>query len=264
MKRIVLVSIVALIALTTLSFTAGKSVILRIRPYKDKVYVIKSCTKSTMTMKYPGQSMTTDATTEERYLFFAKEVSDNYNVFETQLDAFKTTITQMGQNITYDTDNPQNNSPILSQSGYNCYDTIIKKPNCVTYDKLGHIQELDSLKTFNLNSIIIELPENEITVGSEWTFIHPQDFNYFKAYWNMHVNVLEIKKKYAVLSIKGSADIPEANATGTSEGTWTIDLKTGMVINSINKFNATMKYSEYGLTVTANVSGTTTINVEEQ
>ena len=264
MKRIVLISIVVLFALTALSFTAGKSVILRIRPYKDKVYVIKSCTKSTMTMKYQGQSMITDATTEERQSFFAKEVSENNNVFETQLDAFKTTIKQMGQTLTYDTDNPQNNSPMLAQGGYAAYDTIIKRPNNVTYDCFGHMQESDSIAASNLSSVMIELPENEITVGSEWTYIHPQDFNYFKAYWNMHVNVLEIKKKYVVLSITGTADIPEANATGTSEGTWTIDLNTGIVINSINKFNATMTYSEYGLTVTANVSGTTTINVEEQ
>lgn len=264
MKRIVLVSIVALIALTTLSFTAGKSVILRIRPYKDKVYVIKSCTKSTMTMKYPGQSLTTDAITEERQSFFAKEVSENNNVFETQLDASKITIKRMGQTLIYDTDNPQNNSPMLVQGGYSAYDTIIKRPNNVTYDCFGHIQESDSIAPFNLSSVMIELPEHEITVGSEWTYIHSQDFNYFKAYWNMHVNVLEIKKKYAVLSITGTADIPEANATGTSEGTWTIDLKTGIVINCINKFNATMKYSEYGLTVTANISGTTTITVEEQ
>ena len=96
MKRISLIAIVTIFALTAMSFTGEKGVTLRLHPQKDKVYLIKSKTTQTNTMKFQGQSMSSTQTFETKQSLTAKEVSDTKNVFETQIDAMKVTISQMG------------------------------------------------------------------------------------------------------------------------------------------------------------------------
>ena len=52
MKRLSLIAIVTVFALTAMSFTGGKGVTLRLRPQKDTLYVIKSKTTQTNSMKF--------------------------------------------------------------------------------------------------------------------------------------------------------------------------------------------------------------------
>ena len=96
MKRIYLIAIVTIFALTAMSFTGGKGVTLRLRPYKGSGYTIKSKTTQTNSMKFQGQSMSSTQTFETKQLLTPKEISDTKNVFETQIDAMKITISQMG------------------------------------------------------------------------------------------------------------------------------------------------------------------------
>lgn len=66
MKRIVLVSIVALIALTTLSFTAGKSVILKLKPTQGKTHTVITKSNTTTTMTTLGETGTIYQNDESR------------------------------------------------------------------------------------------------------------------------------------------------------------------------------------------------------
>ena len=164
MKRISFIAIVTILALTAMSFSAGKGVILRLKPAKDKVYVIKSKTTQTNSMKFQGQSMSSTQTFEATQSLTAKEVSDTKNVFETQIDAMKITISQMGMSFTYDSDNPQNTSPMIKDQ-VSEFEKILKKPVDVTYDDLGRLEETTDFEMSQISNVIIELPEDEVNAN---------------------------------------------------------------------------------------------------
>lgn len=244
-----------------MSFTGEKGVTLRLHPQKDKVYLIKSKTTQTNTMKFQGQSMSSTQTFETKQSLTAKEVSDTKNVFETQIDAMKVTISQMGMSFTYDSENPQDTSPMIAdQIGE--FDKILKKPVNVTYDNLGHLEEATNFEMSQLSNAIIELPEDEVNVGSEWTYTKTQEVSNMVMTVTMKVTVTDITKKGVNVSFAGTVD--SKDITGTYEGTSTISQQTGMVVNSSIKNKISMTITEQGMTMPMTVNGTTTISVEEK
>jgi hypothetical protein len=261
MKRITLIAIVTVFALTALSFTAGKGVTLRLRPQKDKVYVIKSKTTQTNTMKFQGQSMSSTQTIETTQSMTAKEVSDTKNMFETQIDALKLNISQMGMNMQYDSDNPQNTSPMIAGQ-VSEFEKNIKKPVSVTYDNLGRLEETTNFEMSQLSNVIIELPADEVSLGSEWTYTKTQEISDMEVTVSMKVTVTGINKKGVDVSFTGTVDSKEV--TGTYEGTSTISQLTGLVMNSSIKNKISMTVTEQGMTMPVTVNGTTTISVEEK
>lgn len=261
MKRLSLIAIVTVFALTAMSFAGGKGVILRLKPAKDKVYVIKSKTTQTNSMKFQGQSMSSTQTFETTQSLTAKEVSDAKNVFETQIDALKLTISQMGMSFTYDSENPQNTSPMIAdQAGE--FEKIIKKPVTVTYDNLGHLEETTDIEMSQVSNVIIELPEDEVSVGSEWTYTKTQEISNIEMTVTMKVTVTGINKKGVDVSFNGTVDAKDI--TGTYEGTSTISQQTGLVVSSSIKNKISMTITEQGMTIPMTVNGTTTISVEEK
>ncbi len=261
MKKISLIAIVTLIALTALSFTAGKSVTLRLRPQKDKVYVINSKTLQNSTMKIQGQSMTMTQNFETKQSFMAKEVSDTKNVMETQIDAVKLTVSQMGMSLTYDSENPQNTSPMLAdQVGE--IEKELHKTTSITYDELGRIQDEIDIEMSQLSNAIIELPEEELHVGSEWTYTDTREISDNDVVVTITTTVTEITKKAVNVSFTGSVN--SKDVTGTYEGTSTISPQTGIVMNSSIKNKVSMTINEQGLSIPLTVNGTTTISVEEK
>lgn len=261
MKRIYLIAIVTIFALTAMSFTGGKGVTLRLRPYKGSGYTIKSKTTQTNSMKFQGQSMSSTQTFETKQLLTPKEISDTKNVFETQIDAMKITISQMGMSFTYDSENPQNTSPMIAdQAGE--FEKIIKKPVTVTYDNLGHLEETTDIEMSQVSNVIIELPEDEVSVGSEWTYTKTQEISDIEMTVTMKVTVTKITKKDVDVSFNGTVDAKDI--TGTYEGTSTISQKTGMVVSSNIKNKISMTITEQGMKIPLTVSGTTTISVEEE
>lgn len=262
MKKKVLVPIVLmLVALATLSFTAGDGVTLRLRPQKDKVYVINSKTLQNSTMKIQGQTMTMTQTIETKQSFTAKEVSDTKNVIETQIDAIKLTASQMGMSLTYDSENPKNTSPMLAdQVGE--IEKALKKPTSITYDELGRIQDEIDIEMSQLSNAIIELPEEELHVGSEWTYTDTREISDNDVVVTITTTVTEITKKAVNVSFTGTVD--SKDVTGTYEGTSTISPQTGIVMNSNIKNKVSMTISEQGLTIPLTINGTTTTSVEEK
>ena len=261
MKKISLIVIVSLIALTTLSFTAGNGVTLRLRPTKGQAYVINSKTNQTTTMKAQNYSMSLIQKVETRQTFNAKDVSKDNILFETQIEAIKMSVTTMGMTFNYDSDNPQNNSPMIAEQTKE-FDKIIKKPANVTYNELGHLTIADDNDMSQLSNVIIELPEEELNVGSQWTFVKAQEINESDVNINMTYTVTSISKKNVEVSFTGTVD--SKDITGTYSGTATINAQTGIVMTASLENNVSTTVSEQGMEIPITITGTTTINVKEQ
>ena len=75
----------------------------------------------------------------------------------------------MGMKLEYDSEHPEKTSPMLAGQ-VQAYEETIKKPVTISYDALGHLVG-DSTDAFQgqLKDVIIELPKEELTVGSKWT-----------------------------------------------------------------------------------------------
>ena len=261
MKKVIVPLVLMIVALTTLSFTAGKGVTLRLHPTKGQSFVINSKTNQTTTMKIQGHSMSSIQKVETSQSFSAKNVSDNNIMFETQIDAIKMAVTTMGMTLNYDSSNPQNNSPLIADQARE-FDAVIKHPTNVTYDELGHTKELDDNDMSQLSNVIIELPKNEINVGSQWTHVKTQEVNESDVNINMTYTVTGISKKNVDVSFTGTID--NKDVTGTYNGTASINAQTGIVMSCSMENNVSATVSEQGMTIPITIKGTTTITVKEQ
>ena len=250
-----------LVALTTLSFTAGKGITLRLNPTKGKTYVIDSKTNQTTTMKIQGHSMNSIQKVEMKQTFSAKEVSNNSITLSTQIDAIKMAVTTMGMTLNYDSENPQSNSPMIADQAQE-FDAIIKKPTDVTYDALGHLTEADDNDMSQLSNVIIELPEEELSVGSQWTFLKTQEIGDFDVSVNMIYTVTAISKKSVDVSFTGTIDAKEIS--GTYNGTASINAHTGIVMTCTLENSMSATVSEQGMEIPITITGTATISVKEQ
>lgn len=244
-----------------MSFTGGNGVTLRLRPIKGKTYVIFSKTNQTTTMKVQNQTMRNSQNMDIRQSFTAKEVSASQNVFETQVDAIKMVSTTMGMTFTYDSDNPQNTSPMIADQASE-FDKIIKKNSTVTYTDLGHNADPENLEMSQLNNVIIELPEKELHVGDKWDYVKTQSVSNYNVSINMTYTITKISKKSVDVSFSGTID--SKDITGTYDGTSTIDLQTGIVMESTVNNNLSMTISEQGLEIPVTVKGTSTVSVSER
>lgn len=261
MKRIFQIAIIAAFALMTLSFTAGDGVTLRLHPQKDKVYTITSKTTQTTTMKVQGQSIRSNQTVDARQIFRAKEVSSDKNVFVTKIEAVKMTVSSMGMNLTYDSEHPENNSPMLTDQAYEI-DRIINKPVYVTFDKLGYNTNQDDVEMSQLSNVIIVLPKEELHVGSQWSVVNSQTVSDIDININMIYTVTSISKKSVELSFSGVIDSKEI--TGSYEGTSTINPHTGLVMSTTINNSVSVTISEQGFDIPTTIKGNTTITVKEQ
>lgn len=261
MKKVIVPIVLMIVALTTLSFTAGKGVTLRLKPNKDKTYVIEAKSNQTTMMKIQSQTMRMTQALDTRQSFITKEISDNKVVVETKLEAVKMNMSQMGMNLTYDSENPQNNSPMIANEAKEI-DKLINQPTLISYDELGHNENPADLDMNQLSSVIIELPEEELNVGSTWTCIKTQEVSDFSFNVNMTYTVTGISKKSVEVSFNGTVDSQEI--TGSYEGTASISPATGIVMSASLKNNISLTISEQGMTLPTTITGTTSITVVEK
>lgn len=261
MKKTIIPIVLMLVALTTLSFTAGKGITLRLNPTKGKTYVIDSKTNQTTTMKIQGHSMNSIQRVEMKQTFSAKEVSNNSITLSTQIDAIKMAVTTMGMTLNYDSENPQSNSPMIADQAQE-FDAIIKKPTDVTYDVLGHLTEADDNDMSQLSNVIIELPEEELSVGSQWTFLKTQEIGDFDVSVNMIYTVTAISKKSVDVSFTGTIDAKDIS--GTYNGTASINAQTGIIMTCSLENNVSATVSDQGMEIPLTITGTATISVKEQ
>ena len=261
MKKVIFPIVLMLVALTTLSFTAGEGITLRLNPQKGKVYVINSKSTQTTVMKVQDQSMRSNQTVEARQTFSAKEVSTNKNVFDTKIEAIKMVVSMMGMNLTYDSDHPENTSPIIAdQAGE--INKILNKPTTLTYNKLGQNSNPNDLDMSQLSNVIIELPEEEVHVGSQWSYVKSQNISNYDVSVNMTYTVTGISKKSVDVSFTGT--INSRDVSGTYSGTASINPQTGIVMSSTIKNDISATILEQDFVIPTTITGTTTISVKEQ
>lgn len=250
-----------LVALATLSFMAKDGVTLRLRPQQGKTCTITTKANMMMVMEVQGQNMNMTQNMETRQSFTAKEVTDTQSTIETQIEAIKMTMSQMGMKLEYDSEHPEKTSPMLAGQTKELEEKL-HKPTDITYDVLGKLvgDSIDS--PMNSLGVIIELPETEITEGSSWTTTVSQETSGVEFGADITYTVKSISKKSIEVTYTGKVNGNIAEISGTYEGTASIDLKTGMVTNNSQKQNISMTINEQGMSIPMTIIGNTTVEMK--
>ena len=263
MKRIIrriVPAMLVLVALTTLSFMAKDGVTLRLNPKQGQAYTATSKTNAMTMIEMQGQSMNMSQSVEVRQSFSAKNVTEAQSDFDTQIEAIKMTMSQMGMKLEYDSEHPEKTSPMLAGQTKEL-EKVLNNPVAVTYDAMGRlVGDSIDLQMNQMSNIIIELPENEITVGSKWNAKKSQTVSDTEIKVNMEYTVTAISKKSVDVSFTGNVD--SKDITGTYNGTASIHPQTGLIISSTTKSNVSMTLNEQGMSLPITVVGTTTIEVK--
>lgn len=258
MKKHLTTILLILIGCATVSTATAQSVTLRLQPKQGETHTI--VTKANMTSKVDigSATMNMSQVMETKQSFTTKSVSSQQCVIENQIDAIKMSISQMGMKYVIDTEHPEKTDPMLKDQAEAIQDQL-KKPVAITYDALGNIVGDDN-DLNPLSNIIIQLPKEELTVGSKWTSKNTQEVNDTKMVVNMEYTVTAISKKSVEVSFTGNVD--SKDVTGTYNGTASIDPQTGIMIKSTTKSNVSMSIEEQGLTLPVTITGTTTLNMK--
>lgn len=257
-KRFAPVALV-FVALATLSFMAKESVMLRLRPQQGKAYTLTSKANMMMMMEVQGQTLNQSQSMETRQSFTAKEVKDTQTTFETQIEAIKMSMSNMGMKFEYDSEHPDKTSPMLAGQT-KAFDEAIKKPSTVNYDLMGKVIDSIDLEMSQLGAAIIQLPEKEVSVGSTWTLDKGQSVSGIEVNAKMTYTVTSISKKSVDVSFTGTVESTEV--TGSYNGTANIDPKTGLITASTTKSNLSMTINEQGMSIPVTIVGTTTVEVK--
>lgn len=259
LRRIAPVALI-LLGITTLSFMAKDSVTLRLKPQQGKTYTVTSKANMMTMMEVQGQTINMSQVMETRQSFTAKEVSDAQSVIETQVDAIKMSVSQMGMKLEYDSEHPEKTSPLLAGQTEEIEKTI-KKLSTVTYDAMGKVvDDKDDIEMGQLGNVILELPEKELSVGSKWNTLKQQNVSGTDIIVDMNYTVTSISRNSIELSFTGTVESSEV--TGSYDGTASINPQTGLMMNSTTKTNIAMTLNEQGLSIPVTIVGNTTVEVK--
>ncbi|MBR5378720.1 MAG: hypothetical protein IK135_06335 [Bacteroidales bacterium] len=260
LRRLAPVALV-LVALATLSFMAKDGVTLRLKPQQGKTYTVTTKANMMTMMEVQGQSMNMSQSVETRQIFSAKEVTDAQSILETQIEAMKMTISQMGMKLEYDSEHPEKASPMLAGQTKDI-EAKLHKPTDITYDVMGKLVGDSIDASMNQLGVIIELPENEVVVGSSWTNTTSQETGGMEFSADITYTVKAISKKSIDLTYTGKVNGSMADINGTYEGTATIDPQTGIITHNTQKQNISMTINEQGMSIPMTVIGNTTVEVK--
>lgn len=249
-----------LIGLMMISFMSKLSISLHFRPEQGKTQTITSKANMMTMLEVQGQTMNMSQMMEIRQSFNAKNVTDMQSDIETQVEAIKMSISQMGMKLEYDSEHPEKTSPMLAGQTKE-FEESLNKSVTITYDALGHlVGDTTDLAMNQLSNIIIELPEEILSIGSKWNTTKNQNVSGAEFIVKMEYTVTDLSRKSVDVSFTGNIDSKEV--TGTYNGTANIDPHTGLVMSSTTKTNISMTMNEQGLSIPMTVVGTTTIEVK--
>ena len=249
-----------LVALATLSFMGKEGVTLRLQPKQGQTYTATSKVNAMTMIEVQGQTMNMSQVIEVRQSANAKEVTNEQSTIETKIEAIKMTMSQMGMKLEYDSEHPEKTSPMLAGQ-IKQFEESLNKVVTANYDAYGKtLGEDTDLDMSQLSNIIIELPEEELSVGSKWNSKKTQSVSNTEFNVNMEYTVTAISKKSVDISFTGSSDSKDIN--GTYNGTASIDPQTGLIMSSTTKSNVSMTINEQGISMPITVVGTTTVEVK--
>jgi hypothetical protein len=259
--RRIIPAMLVLVALTSLSFMGKDGVTLRLKPQQGKTCTVTTKANMMIMMEVQGQTMNMSQNMETRQTFTAKEVSDKQSTIETQIEAIKMTMSQMGMKFEYDSEHPEKTSPMLANQTKEIEERL-HKPTDITYDALGKLVSDSIDSPVSQLGVIIELPETEITVGSSWTTTTSQETSGVGFSADITYTVKSISKKSIDLTYTGKVNGNVADISGTYEGTASIDPQTGIMISNSQKQNLSMTMSEQGMSIPMTIVGNTTVEVK--
>lgn len=259
-KKHIIPMLLVFVGLATLSFTLATGVTLRLQPKQGQTYTATSKTNAMTMIEMQGQSMNMSQSMEIRQSFNAKTVTETQSDFETQIEAIKMSMSQMGMKLEYDSEHPEKTSPMLAGQTKD-FEKVLNNPISISYDATGHIvgDSID-MNINQLSNVVLELPEKEVTVGSKWNSKKTQHVNNTEIVVNMEYTVTAISKKSVDVSFTGTVD--SKDVTGTYNGTASIHPQTGMVTASSTKSNITMTLNEQGMSLPITIVSTSTIEVK--
>ena len=259
-KKHLIPILLVFVGLATLSFSLATGVTLRLQPKQGQTYTTTTKANMMTLMEVQGQTMNMSQNMETRQTFTAKEVSSEQSVIETQIEAMKMTISQMGMKLEYDSEHPEKTSPMLAGQTKDI-EKSLNKPITVTYDALGKlVGDSINLESNQLSNVIVELPEQELTVGSKWNSTKNQTVSNTEISVNMEYTVTAISKKSVDVSFTGNVE--SAEVTGTYNGTASINPQTGIMTSSTTKSNLSMTINEQGMSLPVTIVGTTNVEVK--
>ena len=169
----------------------------------------------------------------------------------------------MGMKFEYDSEHPEKTSPMIADQVKD-FEKDIKKSTTVIYDALGNVVGEDELNMSVLGAAIIQLPEEEISEGYQWTLDKNVSMSGMEVNSKMTYTVTSITKKSIELSVKGNVVDSSDGIKGTWDGTMSINPQTGMTTKSAIKSNVSMTITEQGMSIPVTVVGNTNITVEEK
>ena len=236
-------------------------VTLRLKPQQGKTYTIITKSNTMNTMEVQGQSMSMSQSMETTQSFTAKEVTNNESTFETQIDAIKMTISQMGMKLEYDSEHPEKTSPMLAGQTKEIEENLHKSES-IKYDIQGHIVDSIDITKSQLDQVINLLPEGNVSVGTLWVFDKTQNISGNEITSQNFYHVTAISEKSVDVRVSGHYEDAAKKEIGTFEGTASIDPKTGIVMNSNIKSNLSMTINEQGMSIPMTIVGNTTVDVK--
>ncbi|MBR0176547.1 MAG: hypothetical protein IJQ11_03875 [Bacteroidales bacterium] len=251
-----------LIGLATLSFMAKDGIKLRLQPKQGKTYTITSKANMMMMMEAQGQTMNQTQNMEYRQSFAAKNVTEKDVQLETKIEAMKMSISQMGMKLEYDSEHPEKTSPMLAGQTKEM-DDAINKTGTIKYDVMGHVIDSLNLEMNQLGSVVIQLPEQELRVGSTWSVDKSQSVSGTEMNVHYTYTVAAIPKKSVDLTVEGTVSSKGTEEiSGNYTGTASIDPQQGFVAKSNLKVNLSMTLSQQGLSIPVTIVGNTSIEVK--
>ena len=251
-----------LIGLATLSFMAKDGITLRLKPQQGKTYTITTKANMMMMMEAQGQTMNQTQSMEYRQSFTAKNVTAKDVELETKIEAMKMSISQMGMKLEYDSEHPEKTSPMLAGQTAEM-DKAVNKTGTVKYDVMGHVIDSLDLEMSQLGGVIIQLPEEELGVGSTWSVDKSQNVSGSEMNVHYTYTVTSISKKSVDLTVTGNVTGKGAEEiTGSYNGTASIDAQQGFITKCNLKSNLSMTLSQQGLSIPVTMVGTTTVEVK--
>lgn len=256
MKKHITIILSAIIALTFVSFMANDSILLRFKPKVGKAMTCNVKTSQVMNMNVQGQNVTNSQSIESKVQMTATKITSDSIFCDTQLKSMKMTQSAMGMTMTFDTEHPENTSPML-KAAMNSIQESIGKNVTVVFDQLGNALKMPS---DNLPSFSAIYPEEAISAGSKWTSTNSQNMAGADVDVTTTYTVVKITKKETTIDIESV--IKADAASGTSTGSMVIDNATGLTKSSTIKSDMSITISEQGLSIPTKITGNTTVTFE--
>lgn len=260
-SRILLLCVFAITTATVFSaFTGQDSVILKLNLEKGKKYSFKSKATQVMMMNMKGQSMNTTQNVEMTNTVKIIDIIDEQFVAEWSVEKIKMNQTAMGMNFTYDSEHPENTSPLIADQ-VKQFEDELKKSQRMTLDAWGNI--VNTTKTNNTASSITPLPKEAIHVGSTWTQEESKEINGVSGISHTTYSVTKITKKEVHVDFTSTlTGAGKAELDGNSSGTIVFDMASGLAKSQTNKSNISLTISQQGFSIPLTINSTTTVSLE--